>query len=102
MCFVSTETRDIALPDAAGIVLDFDRYMQLFRLIGCDSVPKIADVSGVSWRQIYRAKAGAVVGEVFMARTIAALQQHAEKLAEYGHEPPTLDDLFTVEARKAA
>jgi len=98
---VSTNTHDTADPDIAGIKLNVERYMQLFRLIGCDTYTKIAAETGVTLRHIRRARRGGVVGGVFMAQTIAALRRHADRLAEYGQEPPTLDDLFTVEPRRA-
>lgn len=70
--------------------------MQLFRLIGCTTLTQIAAETGLTVRHVRRARHGGVVGETFMTRTITALQRHASRLAEYGHEPPTLDDLFVV------
>lgn len=93
---MSTDTRTTSPQDAAGIQLQAERYLALFRLIGCNTLTQIAEETGVALRQVRRARHGSVVGEVFMARTIAAFQRNAAKLAEYGHEPPTLDDLFTV------
>ncbi|MFI1195481.1 hypothetical protein ACH4T9_19800 [Micromonospora sp. NPDC020750] len=78
------------------------QYLLLFRLIGCDTLTAIAAETGINIRQVRRARRGGVVGEVFMARSVAALQRHATKLAEYGHEPPGLDDLFTVTTQPAA
>jgi hypothetical protein len=86
---------------AAGIKLDVDRHKALFAAIGCDTVEKIAAETGVADRTIYRAREG-VIGEVFMAQTIAALHRHADKLQAQGLEPPTLDELFTVITRPAA
>lgn len=91
-----------AIQDTAGIRLDVERYRLLFRLIGCDTLTKIAAETGLTVRQVRRVRNGGVVGEVFMARSIAALQRNAHKLAEFGHEPPTLDDLFTVTTDPAA
>ncbi|MEU4595349.1 hypothetical protein [Micromonospora aurantiaca (nom. illeg.)] len=93
---MSTDMQVSARRDSAGITLDVDRFLSLFRLIGCDTLTAIAAEIGLNVRQVRRARNGGVIGEVFMARTVAALQRHADRLAEYGHEPPTLDDLFTV------
>lgn len=90
------------IQDAAGIRLDVERFLLLFRLIGCDTLTKIAAETGVNLRQVRRARNGGVIGEVFMARSVAALQRNAAQLAEYGHEPPTLDDLFAVTTEPAA
>ncbi|MEV4197067.1 hypothetical protein [Micromonospora globbae] len=98
---MSTDMHVPSQQDAAGIRLDVDRYLSLFRLIGCDNLTKIAAESGLTVRQVRRARNGGVIGEVFMARTVAALQRHAGRLAEFGHEPPTLDDLFTVTTEQA-
>ncbi|WP_431976132.1 hypothetical protein [Micromonospora haikouensis] len=81
-----------------GIQLDVERYRLLFRLIGCGTLTQIAAEVGLTLRQVRRACNEGVIGEVFMARSVAALQRNAAKLAEYGHEPPTLDDLFKVTA----
>jgi hypothetical protein len=93
---VSTDTSNTAQQDITGIRLDVERYLLLFRLVGCDTLTMIAAETGLTLRQVRRARNEGVIGEVFMARTVAALQRNAAKLAEYGHEPPTLDDLFTV------
>lgn len=86
---------DTPQPDTAGIALDVDRHRELFTAIGCESVESIAAETGVSDRTIRRARQG-VIGEVFMARTIAALRRNSDKLHEAGMNPPTLDELFTV------
>ena len=99
---MSTDTESTALQDTAGIRLDVERYLLLFRLIGCDNLTKIAAETGLTVRQVRRVRYGGVIGEVFMARSVAALQRNADKLAEYGHEPPTLDDLFAVTTDPAA
>ena len=91
-----------AVQDTAGISLDVERYRLLFRLIGCDELTKIAAEIGMTARQVRRACNEGVIGEVFMARSIAALRRNAAKLAAFGHEQPTLDDLFTVTTQPAA
>lgn len=99
---MSTDTDTTAIQDTAGIRLDVERYLLLFRLIGCDTLTKIAAETGLTVRQVRRARNGGSVGGVFMTRSIAALQRHAARLAEYGHQPPGLDDLFTVTTEPAA
>lgn len=92
---------DTVQPDTAGIQLDVERHRELFAAIGCTSVEAIAAVTGVSDRTVRRARQG-IIGEVFMAQTIAALQRNARKLRKAGMKPPTLDELFSVVTRKAA
>ena len=99
---MSTDTSNTATQDTTGIRLDVEQYLLLFRLIGCDTLTAIAAETGLTVRQVRRVRNGGVIGEVFMARSVAALQRNADKLAEYGHEPPTLDDLFTVTTDPAA
>ncbi|MFI2650171.1 hypothetical protein [Micromonospora fulviviridis] len=99
---MSTDMGTTANQDTAGIRLDVERYLLLFRLIGCDTLTKIAAETGLTFRQVSRAKNGGAIGEVFMTRSVAALQRNAEKLAEFGHAAPTLDDLFTVTTETAA
>lgn len=91
----------IAESGAAGIQLDVARHTELFAAIGCDTVEKIAAETGVTDRTVYRARQG-VIGEVFMAQTVAALHRHADELKDKGHQLPTLDELFTVITRPAA
>lgn len=98
---MSTDTETTATQDIPGIQLDVERYLQLFRLIGCSTLTEIAEETGVTLRQVRRARNEGILGEVFMARTIAALQRHADELARYGHTPPTLDDLFRVVSEAA-
>ncbi|MFE7870017.1 hypothetical protein ACFUYE_06670 [Micromonospora humida] len=93
---MSTDTDTTVQQDTAGIRLNVERFLLLFRLIGCDTLTLIAAETGLTLRQVRRARNGGVPGEVFMARTVAALQRNAGRLAEYGHAPPTLDDLFVV------
>lgn len=93
---------DTVEPDTAGIRLDADRHRKLFAAIGCDTVEAVATVTGVSDRQVRRARAGRPVGEVFMAQTITALQRNARKLRLAGLNPPTLDELFVVTEKTAA
>lgn len=93
---MSTDTENTDTQDIAGIQLDVERYLLLFRLIGCSTLTEIAEETGVTLRQVRRARNEGAFGEVFMARTIAALQRHADVFAQYGHTPPTLDDLFRV------
>lgn len=93
---------DTAERDTAGIRLsDADRHRELFAAIGCETVASIATETGVSDRQVRRARAGDPVGEVFMAGTIAALQRNERKLRKAGLKAPTLDELFTVVTRAA-
>ncbi|MEU4781076.1 hypothetical protein [Micromonospora sp. NPDC023633] len=99
---MSTDMEVPAVRDTAGISLDVERYRKLFALIGCDELTKIAVEIGMTVRQVRRACNEGVIGEVFMARSIAALKRHADKLAEYGHEPPGLDDLFAVTTEPTA
>lgn len=98
---MSTDTSTTERQDIAGIALNVERYRLLFRLIGCDKLTQIAAEIGLTVRQVRRACNEGVIGEVFMARSIAALQRNAAKLAEYGHAEPTLDDLFTVTTEPA-
>lgn len=93
--------RDTVKSDAAGIRLDADRHRELFAAIGCDSDVAIAAETGVTDRTVRRARDG-IIGEVFMANTIAALQRNKGKLRDAGLEPPTLDELFTVVTKSAA
>ncbi|MFI6819772.1 hypothetical protein ACIBJE_02320 [Micromonospora sp. NPDC050187] len=99
---MSTDTSTTPHQDTAGIRLDVERYLLLFRLIGCDTLTKIAAETGLTVRQVRRVRNGGVIGEVFMARSVAALRRNADKLAEYGHAEPTLDDLFTVTTTQSA
>ncbi|MEV4846101.1 hypothetical protein AB0K20_23150 [Micromonospora matsumotoense] len=99
---MSTDTDTTATQDAAGIRLNVERFLLLFRLIGCVTLTQIAAETGLTLRQVRRARNGGVPGEVFMARTVAALQRNADRLAEYGHPPTTLDDLFVVTTEPAA
>lgn len=85
----------------AGIRLDVDRHRELFSVIGCTTPGQIAAETGVTERTVRRARQG-IIGEVFMAQTIAALQRNAAKLRRHGHKPPTLDDLFTVVTKRGA
>lgn len=86
---------DTPQTDTAGIALDVDRHRELFAAIGCESDVAIATETGVTDRTVRRARDG-VIGEVFMARTIAALRRNADKLHAAGLTPPTLDELFSV------
>lgn len=92
---MSTDIHDTEKPDTAGIRLDVARHTELFAAIGCDTPAKIAAETGVTERTVRRARRG-VIGEVFIAQTIAALQRHDEQLRAAGVKAPTLDELFTV------
>ncbi|SCL32222.1 hypothetical protein GA0070616_4410 [Micromonospora nigra] len=98
---MSTDIHDTVKPDTAGIRLDVARHTELFAAIGCDSPAKIAAETGVTERTVRRARQG-VIGEVFMAQTVAALQRHEKTLTAAGLKPPTLDELFTVVVPPAA
>lgn len=95
MSHVSTDIHDTEKRDIAGIRLDVARHTELFAAIGCTSDVEIAAETGVTDRTVRRARQG-VLGEVFMARTIAALQRNAAKLRRKGLKPPTLGELFDV------
>lgn len=97
---MSTDIHDTAIPDTAGIHLDVARHTELFAAIGCTTAAQIAAETGVTERTVRRARRG-VIGEVFIASTVAALHRHADKLRERGHQPPTLDELFTVVTKAA-
>lgn len=97
---MSTDIHDTGKPDTAGIRLDVARHAELFAAIGCDSLAKIAAETGVTERTVRRARQG-IIGEVFMAQTVAALQRNAGKLRKQGLTPPTLDELFTVVTKAA-
>ncbi|RKN45233.1 hypothetical protein [Micromonospora endolithica] len=97
---MSTDIHDTARPDTAGIRLDVARHTELFAAIGCDSLGKIAAETGVTERTVRRARQG-IIGEVFIAQTIAALQRNADALAAADLKPPTLDELFTVVTKAA-
>lgn len=86
---------DTPQPDTAGIALNADLHRELFAAIGCESAAAIAAETGVTDRTVRRARDG-VIGEVFMARTIAALHRNADKLHAAGYKVPTLNDLFRV------
>lgn len=73
------------------------RYLAAFAAIGCDSNMARARESGLDPKSIYSALKGEQIGEQFVAKTIATLQQeqHRAKLTEIGITP-TLDSLFEV------
>lgn len=83
----------------ARVLVRRSRYLAAFAAIGCTSKEACARESGLDPKSIYNALKGDVVGNRFMAQTIAALQkdEHRTLLAEIGIEP-TLDSLFEVAA----
>jgi hypothetical protein len=72
-----------------------DQFDLMTRILGCESDAARAELIGVNWRTVSRAKAGAKVGEVFIAQTIASLRRETDTLGRYGLKP-TLDNLFEV------
>lgn len=70
------------------------RFNAATAAIGCASEIARSKLIGVDERTIRRARGG-VIGEVFIARTIAALQRHASELAEIGMRP-IFDEVFEV------
>ncbi|MET7949266.1 hypothetical protein [Micromonospora sp. NPDC005324] len=98
---MSTDIHDTVKPDTAGIRLDVAHHTELFAAIGCDTPAKIAAETGVTERTVRRARQG-VIGEVFIAQTIAALQRRDAQLRAAGMKAPILDELFTVVTTSAA
>lgn len=97
---MSTDIHDTPNREVAGIRLDVDLHRKLFAAIGCVSAEAIAAETGITARTVRRARQG-VVGEVFIAQTIAALERNAARLRAAGYRPPTLAELFTVVSRAA-
>lgn len=76
---------------------NFDR---MTALAGCADDSDRARLIGVDLKTIRRARRG-ILGEVFMARTVAALRPYAETIAEQLGLDVTLDNLFGVVARQS-
>lgn len=64
-------------------------------MLGCESEVARADLLGVTYQTVYRARSGAAVGGQFVAQTLAVLNRHADTLRGYNLEP-TFDEVFEV------
>ncbi|MGJ3230158.1 hypothetical protein ACQEUV_33215 [Micromonospora aurantiaca (nom. illeg.)] len=91
--------QDVTRPDAPAIRLRVDLFDAMTTLLGYRSDVARAEFIDVTPRTINRARAG-IIGEQFMAKTVAALAPHADRLAEYNLRP-TLNDLFEVVSASA-
>jgi len=78
----------------ASVRLRADRFALYTRVLGCETDLARADLLGVTARTIRRARAG-IVGEEFVAKTVAAMQRHEAELAALGLTT-AIDELFEV------
>lgn len=94
---MSQNVHDRAHPNTNAVLrLRVDKFDLMTRVLGCESDAARAALLGLTYRTVLRARRG-VVGEVFVAQTIFALQREGETLGQYGLKP-TLDELFEVVA----
>lgn len=91
-------SRDTDAPEDRGtpatIRLRKDRFELMTNAVGATTRVARSELIGVDVRTITRAVNG-IVGEAFMAKTVAALRRHRKALKARGLNP-TLDDLFEV------
>jgi hypothetical protein len=80
-------------PDAK-LQLRAEQFDLMTRVVGYASDAARARLLGVNERTMRRARQG-IIGEVFVAHTVAALRRHEDALAERNLYP-TLDSLFEV------
>lgn len=83
----------------AAIRLREEQFDAMTSLLGYGNDTTRAKLIGVWPKTVRRAREG-IIGERFMAQTVAALGQHADRLAEYNLRP-TLNDLFEVVSASA-
>jgi len=100
-------SRDTKVPPnwdpRATIRLRVDKFELMTRVVGATTMAQRSVLIGVDRKTIGRAING-VIGEVFMASTIAALRRHEPALRACGLTP-SLDELFevvTAETQEAA
>lgn len=74
--------------------LRVEKFDLMTRILGCESEAARAELVGVSYRTMLRARTKNI-GEVFAAQTIVSLRRHQDTLGRYGLKP-TLDELFEV------
>lgn len=79
----------------ASIRLKPPKFDLITRVLGCESEAARAELLGVTYVTILRARSGANVGDVFIAQTLASLQRHTDTLRRYNLEP-SFDELFEV------
>ena len=98
-------SRDMRAPNerdtAATIQLRLDRFELMTRVVGATTVAGRAELIGIDRKTMSRILNGSqLIGEVFIAKTVAALRRHADTLGECGLTP-SLDELFEVVADAA-
>jgi len=84
----------------AAILLREEQFALVTRLLGCQSDAARARLLGCDPKTIRRVREG-VIGEEFIAKTVALLQRHADELARYGIEA-RFETVFHVGEKKAA
>lgn len=95
MLHVSHTTDDeVEVQPQAVLRLRVDRFDLMTRILGCETELARAELIGMDYRSIWRARNGAV-GTTFAANTVAALREHSAELAKYNLSVG-LDELFEV------
>lgn len=82
----------------AGVFLVPERFDQITKALGCDSDMARSRLLDVDPKTIYRARRG-VVGEDFIARSIAIMSQHASELEAIGIRP-SFEAMFEVRPKQ--
>lgn len=84
----------------AGVLLRDEQFDLATRALGCTSDTARARLLDVDPKTIYRARRG-VIGEEFIAKTLAVLTQHSERLSEIGIDP-SFESVFTLGEKAVA
>lgn len=84
----------------AGVLLRDERFDLVTTALGCKSESARARLLSVDPKTVYRARRG-VIGEEFIAKTLAVMKQHERRLAEIGIEP-TFEAVFELGEKAAA
>jgi hypothetical protein len=79
----------------ASVRLRAEKYALMWAVLGATTDEEIATATGVHARTVRRARNEGILGEVFMAQTVLALNRHRDRLDRYGLKP-SLDELFEV------
>lgn len=92
---MGSDTRGPAIQDVqAGFKLRYDKFVAYFAQIGFETTEAIAREIGMTSRTIRRARNDDIIGEVFVASTLAALRRHGLSVQ--------VEDVFELGEKAAA